>query len=154
MMVPISTVALLDLLDVPPTTGNARRLALTMRSMGWVGLKSRRLAPGGIRGTTIRGWSRPDDRHYSESGSCASSSIAAAKLESDKPSNLTAFGNGIDFSSSLTVTRASSSRSATGAGIDWQRDMISKSENFTLSVTVLPRLPVFSQCRQTLSMSG
>ena len=45
----ISTVALLDLLDVPQTTGNARRLAKTMRSMGWVGLKSRRLEPGGFR---------------------------------------------------------------------------------------------------------
>ena len=55
----ISTVALLDLLDVPPTTGNARRLAQTMRSMGWVGLKSRRLMPGGFRDTTIRGWARP-----------------------------------------------------------------------------------------------
>jgi hypothetical protein len=55
----ISTVALLDLLDVPPTTGNARRLAQTLRSMGWVGLKSRRLMPGGFRDTTIRGWARP-----------------------------------------------------------------------------------------------
>jgi hypothetical protein len=55
----ISTVALLDLLDVPPTTGNARRLALSMRSMGWVPLKSRRLMPGGFRDTTIRGWARP-----------------------------------------------------------------------------------------------
>ena len=55
----ISTVALLDLLDVPPTTGNARRLAQTMRAMGWVGLKSRRLTPGGFRDTTIRGWARP-----------------------------------------------------------------------------------------------
>jgi len=55
----ISTVALLDLLDVPPTTGNARKLAQTMRSMGWVGLKSRRLEPGGFRDTTIRGWARP-----------------------------------------------------------------------------------------------
>jgi hypothetical protein len=55
----ISTVALLDLLDVPPTTGNARRLAQTMRSMGFVPLKSRRLTPGGFRDTTIRGWARP-----------------------------------------------------------------------------------------------
>jgi hypothetical protein len=54
-----STVALLALLDFPPTTGNARRLARTMRSMGWVGLKSRRLAPGGWRTTECRGWSRP-----------------------------------------------------------------------------------------------
>jgi hypothetical protein len=55
----ISTVCLLELLDVPHTTGNARRLAQTMRSMGWVPLKSRRLMPGGFRDTTIRGWARP-----------------------------------------------------------------------------------------------
>jgi hypothetical protein len=55
----ISTVSLLELLDVPNTTGNARRLAQTMRAMGWVGLKSRRLTPGGFRDTTIRGWARP-----------------------------------------------------------------------------------------------
>ena len=55
----LSTVALLDLVDVPHTTGNARRLAQTMRAMGWVGLKSRRLMPGGFRDTTIRGWARP-----------------------------------------------------------------------------------------------
>jgi len=54
-----STVALLGLLDFPVTTGNARRLARTMRSMGWVGIKSRRLAPGGWRATECRGWSRP-----------------------------------------------------------------------------------------------
>ena len=55
----ISTVALLDLLGLVPTTGNARRIAPTMRSMGFIPLKSRRLMPGGNRGTTIRGWSRP-----------------------------------------------------------------------------------------------
>ena len=55
----ISSSALLDLLDVPHTTGNARVLAKTMRSMGFVGLKSRRLMPGGFRDTTIRGWARP-----------------------------------------------------------------------------------------------
>jgi hypothetical protein len=55
----ISTAALLDFLDVPHTTGNARRLAQTMRSMGFIPLKSRRLEPGGFRDTTIRGWARP-----------------------------------------------------------------------------------------------
>jgi hypothetical protein len=55
----ISTVALLTLLDFPINTANARRLARTMRSMGWVGIKSRRLAPGGWRTTECRGWSRP-----------------------------------------------------------------------------------------------
>jgi hypothetical protein len=54
----ISSVALLDLLDVPKTTGNARRLATNMRALGFVPLKSRRLAPGGFRDTTIRGWMR------------------------------------------------------------------------------------------------
>ena len=54
-----STVALLALLDFPATTGNARRLARTMKSMGWVGIKSRRMAPGGWRTTECRGWSRP-----------------------------------------------------------------------------------------------
>jgi hypothetical protein len=54
-----SSVALLALLDFPVTTGNARRLARTMRSLGWVGIKSRRLAPGGWRTTECRGWSRP-----------------------------------------------------------------------------------------------
>ena len=54
-----SSVALLGLIGVPHTTGNCRRLALTMRAMGWVGIKSRRLAPGGWRTTTCRGWSRP-----------------------------------------------------------------------------------------------
>ena len=54
-----STVAILALLDFPTTTGNARRLARTMRSMGWVGIKSRRLAPGGWRTSECRGWVRP-----------------------------------------------------------------------------------------------
>jgi hypothetical protein len=54
-----STVALLALLNFPATTGNARRLARTMKSMGWVGIKSRRLAPGGWRTTECRGWARP-----------------------------------------------------------------------------------------------
>jgi hypothetical protein len=53
-----SSVALLDLVGVPHTTGNCRRLALTMRAMGWVGIKSRRLSPGGWRTTTCRGWAR------------------------------------------------------------------------------------------------
>jgi hypothetical protein len=55
----ISSVALADLLGVPATTGTARRLATTMRLMGFIPIKSRRLMPGGLRGTTTRGWARP-----------------------------------------------------------------------------------------------
>jgi len=55
----MSVVGLLDLLNFTPTTGNARRLARTMRSMGWVGIKSRKLAPGGWRSSECRGWARP-----------------------------------------------------------------------------------------------
>src|SRR5215510_1363635 len=72
----ISTVALLDLLDVPATTGNARRLAKTMRSMGFVPLKSRRLVPGGYRDTTTRGWARPVREGQSKKSSSPRKSFA------------------------------------------------------------------------------
>jgi hypothetical protein len=55
----ISTAAIFDLLDMPLTTGNARRLAAAMRALGFVPIKSRRLVPGGFRDSTIRGWARP-----------------------------------------------------------------------------------------------
>lgn len=55
----ISTVGILALLDFPINTANARRVARIMRQLGWVGIKSRRLAPGGWRTTECRGWSRP-----------------------------------------------------------------------------------------------
>jgi hypothetical protein len=55
----VSTSALLDLLDVPNTTGNSRRIAPIMRSLGFIPIKSRRLMPGGYRGTVTRGWARP-----------------------------------------------------------------------------------------------
>ena len=55
----ISTIALLDLLGLPKTTGNGRRLAPTMRTLGFVPIKSRRLEPGGYRDTVTRGWARP-----------------------------------------------------------------------------------------------
>jgi hypothetical protein len=55
----IGTAPLLDLLDIPKTTGNARRIGTTMRSLGFVPVKSRRFLPGGYRGTVTRGWARP-----------------------------------------------------------------------------------------------
>ena len=55
----ISTVALLDLLGLPKTSGNGRRIAPTMRALGFVPIKSRRLMPGGYRDTVTRGWARP-----------------------------------------------------------------------------------------------
>jgi hypothetical protein len=58
----VSTAALLDLLDLlglRKTTGNGRRLAHSMRSLGFVPIKSRRLTPGGYRDTVTRGWARP-----------------------------------------------------------------------------------------------
>jgi hypothetical protein len=55
----ISTVALCNLLGIRPTTGNARRVARTMRAMGFFPIKSRTLLPGGWRGTEGRGWVRP-----------------------------------------------------------------------------------------------
>ncbi len=55
----ISTHSLLDLLGLPKTTGNGRRIAHTMRSLGFIPIKSRRLMPGGWRDTVTRGWARP-----------------------------------------------------------------------------------------------
>ena len=55
----MSTAALLDLLGLPATTANGRLLAKTMRSLGFIPLKSRRLMPGGYKSTVTRGWSRP-----------------------------------------------------------------------------------------------
>jgi hypothetical protein len=55
----ISTVALFDILGVPKTTANARRIAKTMRSLGYIAIKSRRFMPGGFRDTVARGWARP-----------------------------------------------------------------------------------------------
>jgi hypothetical protein len=55
----IGTAPLLDLLGLPKTTGNARRIGVTMRSLGYVPIKSRRLEPGGYRDTVTRGWARP-----------------------------------------------------------------------------------------------
>jgi hypothetical protein len=55
----IGTAPLLDLLNMRKTTGNARRISGTMRSLGFVPIKSRRLEPGGYRHTITRGWTRP-----------------------------------------------------------------------------------------------
>lgn len=66
----ISTAAVLDLVGLQPTTGNGRRLAKTMRSLGFVPIKSRRLMPGGYRDTVTRGWARPM-RAQSEFGELA-----------------------------------------------------------------------------------
>jgi hypothetical protein len=55
----ISTAALLDLIGLPASTGNARRVAKTMRAINFIPIKSRRLMPGGYRDTVTRGWARP-----------------------------------------------------------------------------------------------
>ena len=55
----ISTNALLDLLGAPATTAAARRVAVIMRSLKFIPIKSRKLMPGGFRGTVARGWARP-----------------------------------------------------------------------------------------------
>ena len=55
----IGTAPLLDLLGLPKTTGNGRRLAQTMRSLGFVPIKSRRLYARRIPDTVTRGWARP-----------------------------------------------------------------------------------------------
>jgi|SRR5271166_3530224 len=55
----ISTNALLDLIGLPNTTGNARRVSRTMLTLGFIPLKSRRFMPGGWKDSVTRGWARP-----------------------------------------------------------------------------------------------
>ena len=55
----VSSRTLLDLIGLDATTGNARRVARAMRSLGFFPIKSRRLAPGGFKDTVTRGWARP-----------------------------------------------------------------------------------------------
>src|SRR3981189_153725 len=55
----ISTAALLQELSLRANTGNARRVAKLVGSMGSLAIKSRRLQPGGFRDTVARGWTRP-----------------------------------------------------------------------------------------------
>ena len=55
----IGTAPLLELIGLPRTTGNARHVGKTMRSLGFVPIKSRRFLPGGYRDTVTRGWARP-----------------------------------------------------------------------------------------------
>ncbi len=75
----VSTVALLDLLGLPKTTGNARRISPTMRSLGFVPIKSRRLMPGGYRDTVTRGWARPI-REFSQTNSKHGGKVGASQL--------------------------------------------------------------------------
>jgi hypothetical protein len=55
----LSTFAILTSIGLSPTTGNARRISKTMRALGYIPIKSRRLVPGGWHDTLCRGWSRP-----------------------------------------------------------------------------------------------
>jgi hypothetical protein len=55
----LSTVAILTSIGLPPTTGNSRRISKTMRALGYIPIKSRRLPPGGWADTLCRGWARP-----------------------------------------------------------------------------------------------
>jgi hypothetical protein len=56
----ISTAALLDLIGLPNTTGNGRRIAHSMRSLGFVPIKSRPFMPG--RSGRALGTSRSSQR--------------------------------------------------------------------------------------------
>jgi hypothetical protein len=54
----ISTNMLCQLLGILPTSGNARRVARSMRALGFAPIKSKKLLPGGWRDTECRGWVR------------------------------------------------------------------------------------------------
>lgn len=74
----VSTVALLDLIGLPKSTGNARRVSKTMRALGYIPIKSRRLVPGGYLNNVTRGWARP---FRGEAHSIAESRTTTLQLE-------------------------------------------------------------------------
>lgn len=78
----------------------------------------------------------------------------ACSEESETPRRRTAFGKGMAPSGKPTVRCKRSFRLATADATDRLRVAVSKSEDFTYSVTVRPRSPVLSQRRQTFAMNG
>lgn len=54
----VSTNAILTIVGLRPTTGNARKVARSMRALGYIPIKSRRLPPGGWTDTLCRGWAK------------------------------------------------------------------------------------------------
>jgi hypothetical protein len=89
---------------------------------------------------------------YSSRAICAGSS--STNPETDTPSSLTAFLIGKTAFNNSAVTFAKSLLLPIVLATVLLLEISSKSANFTLSVTVRPRVPLSSQCRQTLSISG
>jgi hypothetical protein len=54
----LSTTAILTMVGLRPTTGNARKVARSMRALGYVPTKNRRMPPGGWTDTLCRGWAK------------------------------------------------------------------------------------------------
>jgi hypothetical protein len=82
-MTTVSTNVLCQLLGILPTTGNARRVARSMRALGFAPIKSHKLQPGGWRHSECRGWVRLSaDRSSAQSSarSAASRSIQDSPL--------------------------------------------------------------------------
>ena len=76
----ISTVALMELVGCPKTTGSARRIAKVMRSMNFIPLKSRRLLPGGFRDTVARGWAHPFRKLQNSPSAMKAAGVAGGQL--------------------------------------------------------------------------
>ena len=55
----VSSNAILTMVGLPVTAANARKVARSMRTLGFVPIKSNRLVPGGYRQNVTRGWARP-----------------------------------------------------------------------------------------------
>jgi len=79
----ISTHSICDLVNMRPSSGNARRIARCMRALGYVPLKSRKLEPGGWRCTVGRGWARPVRIQSPRSGTKPASANATSQMTGD-----------------------------------------------------------------------
>jgi hypothetical protein len=61
----VSTTAVLTMVGLRPTTGNARKVARSMRTLRYVPIKNRRMPPGGWTDTLCRGWAKSPRRQKS-----------------------------------------------------------------------------------------
>ena len=54
----VSTTAVLTMVGLRPTTGNARKVARSMRTLRYVPIVSRLFPPGGAASSACRGWAK------------------------------------------------------------------------------------------------
>lgn len=75
----LSTTAILIMVGMRPTTGNARKVARSMRTLGYVPIVSRLIPPGAAASSACRGWAKSPNRRKSHKLSSVAYNAAGQK---------------------------------------------------------------------------